>query len=112
MSKRSAHTTRFTAVDKVAALRRELGKRRKVYPQRIGRGMSAQKAEHEIAVIEAILRDYLRCAFCRKTMADWHEPEMIAGNPEARRTVQLVACEGLYVCTKCSGSAPTTNRHL
>ena len=109
-------SVRFSAADKVTALRREINKRRAVYAGKIGKGMSVQKAQHEIGVMEAILRDYLQCALCGLTMADWHDPEPIAGNPEARKAVQLVECEadgstsGVFVCTKCKAISEIDDR--
>ena len=45
--------------EKIAALKREIALRRIVFPGRVANGkMSAEKAKHEIEVMEAILRDY------------------------------------------------------
>ena len=50
----------ITRVDKIAALKREIALRRNVFPKRIERQvMTQEKADHEIAVMEAILHDYI-----------------------------------------------------
>ena len=50
----------ITRADKIAALKREIALRKNVYPKRIElRRMSQEKADQEIAVMEAILRDYI-----------------------------------------------------
>lgn len=47
--------------DKLACAKRELAMRKNVYPRWIGQNkMSAGKAAHEIACMEAIVRDYER----------------------------------------------------
>jgi hypothetical protein len=49
----------ITTADKLACAKRELAMRRGVYPRFIDAGkMSAGKAAHEIAAMEAIVRDY------------------------------------------------------
>ena len=46
--------------DKIAALKREIALRKNVFPKRIERQvMTQEKADHEIAVMEAILHDYI-----------------------------------------------------
>ena len=51
----------FTAADKLACVERELKMRRRVYDRWISEGkMSAGKAAHEIAAMEAIAADYLK----------------------------------------------------
>ena len=51
----------ITATDKLACAERELKMRRKVYPRWIADGrLSAGKAAHEIAAMEAIVADYSR----------------------------------------------------
>jgi hypothetical protein len=51
----------YTKTDKAAAIRRELGYRRRAYPRWVVEGrMKQEKADHEIAVFEAILADYER----------------------------------------------------
>lgn len=53
----------FTMTDLEACARRELGWRRKVYPNRIHDGrMSAQKAHLEIAMMQAIAEHYAELA--------------------------------------------------
>ncbi|WP_210526312.1 hypothetical protein [Rubellimicrobium arenae] len=50
---------RFTPAQKRAALVRELGMRRRVYPRWVEAGrMKSSEMHHEIAVLEAILEDY------------------------------------------------------
>ena len=50
----------ITRADKIAALKREIALRKNVYPLRIKlRKMSQEKADQEIAVMEAILHDYI-----------------------------------------------------
>ena len=50
----------ITREDKIAAIRREIALRKNVYPARItSYKMSQEKAAHEIAVMEAILHDYI-----------------------------------------------------
>ena len=50
----------ITQTDKIAALRREIALRKNVYPKRIEMGrMSQEKANQEMAVMEAILHDYI-----------------------------------------------------
>ena len=101
--KKSGGKAGFTAADKVSALQREINRRRAVYPTKIGRGMTPERARRDIAVMEAVLRDHLCCFVCRKTTADYHDPEPIAGNVQGRKAVRLVEAEGLglYICTKC-----------
>jgi len=54
----------FDDAMKIAALERELRLRRIVYPGQVQRGsMSKQEADREIAIFEAILRDYRRDLF-------------------------------------------------
>lgn len=49
----------FTAQQKLDAVERELGFRRRVYERRVAdKKMSQQKADHEIAIFEAIAADY------------------------------------------------------
>lgn len=49
----------ITNADKLACAERELKMRKKVYPRWTENGkMSAGKAAHEIAAMEAIVRDY------------------------------------------------------
>lgn len=49
----------FTAQDKLDAVQRELGFRRRVYERRVGDGkMTQQLADRQIAVFEAIEADY------------------------------------------------------
>lgn len=49
----------ITAADKLACAKRELKFRQYVYPRRIeDKKMSAGKAAHEIAAMEAIVADY------------------------------------------------------
>jgi len=51
----------FTADEKLAAVRRELNMRRRVYPRWVSNGkMSQAKADEETAVMEAIVADYER----------------------------------------------------
>ena len=46
--------------DKIAALKREIALRKNVFPKRIERQvMTQEKADHEIAVMVAILHDYI-----------------------------------------------------
>jgi hypothetical protein len=50
----------ITRADKIAAIRREIALRKNVYPKRISLGkMSLEKANQEIEVMEAVLRDYI-----------------------------------------------------
>jgi hypothetical protein len=50
----------ITRADKIAAIRREIALRKNVYPKRISIGkMSLDKANREIEVMEAVLRDYI-----------------------------------------------------
>lgn len=49
----------YTFADKLAAVEREIRMRRRVYPRWVAdRKMSEAKAEAEIAVMEAIAKDY------------------------------------------------------
>jgi hypothetical protein len=49
----------YTAQQKLEAVERELGFRRRVYERRVHeQKMSQQKADHEIAIFEAIAADY------------------------------------------------------
>lgn len=49
----------FTAQDKLDAVKREIGYRKHVYARRVEQGkMTQQKANHEIAVFEAIHGDH------------------------------------------------------
>ena len=51
----------FTAADKLAAVRREITMRRRVYPRWVLSGkMTQAKADGEIAVMEQIAADYER----------------------------------------------------
>lgn len=51
----------FTADEKLAAVRRELNMRRRVYPRWVSNGkMNQAKADEETAVMEAIVADYER----------------------------------------------------
>lgn len=51
--------TTFTESDKLDAITRELGFRRRVYARQVEAGrMTAAKAEREIALMEAIRDDY------------------------------------------------------
>jgi hypothetical protein len=51
--------TTFTPEQKLKAIRRELGMRRRCYPQWVAKGaMSQDTASQEIAVFEAIATDY------------------------------------------------------
>lgn len=50
---------RFTNADKLAAVERELGYRRRVYPRQIDQGrMRSENAARQIAVFEAIAAEY------------------------------------------------------
>ena len=50
----------ITRDHKIAALKREIALRKNVFPKRIERQvMTQEKASHEIAVMEAILHDYI-----------------------------------------------------
>ena len=50
----------ITRDEKIAALKREIALRKNVFPKRIERQvMTQEKANHEIAVMEAILHDYI-----------------------------------------------------
>ena len=50
----------ITRDDKIAAIRREIAFRKSVFPKRIERHlMTQEKADHEIAVMVAILHDYI-----------------------------------------------------
>jgi hypothetical protein len=50
----------ITRADKIAALKREIALRKNVYPHRIlMQRMTQDKANQEIAVMEAVLRDYV-----------------------------------------------------
>lgn len=49
----------FTAQQKLEAVEREIGFRRRVYERRVAdRKMTRQKADHEIMIFEAIAADY------------------------------------------------------
>ena len=51
----------YTAEEKLACVKRELAMRHRVYPSWVDKGrMTSEKAAHEIAVMEAIVRDYER----------------------------------------------------
>jgi len=92
----------FTLSDKITCLDREIGKRIGVYRGLVTAGkMRREKADEEIALMVAIKRDYLQCVFCGLSAADWHAPEMVAGNLRARMAVRLTEHRGLYVCQKC-----------
>ena len=55
--------TEFTATQKLAAITREIGYRKFVYPKRVAtRQMKQDKMDHEIAVMEAIAADYAKPA--------------------------------------------------
>lgn len=50
---------RYTTMEKVTALRRELALREQLYPKRVAeRKMSREKASFEISVIRAMIADY------------------------------------------------------
>lgn len=50
----------ITIDDKIAALRREIGMRYRVYPKRVAdRRMTQADADRQIAIAEAILQDYV-----------------------------------------------------
>lgn len=50
---------RFVPSDKLKALERELGYRRRVFPRRVAEGkMKQADADREIAIFEAIAADY------------------------------------------------------
>ena len=50
----------ITRADKIAALKREIALRKTVFPKRIKMGlMTQEKADQEIAVMVAILHDYI-----------------------------------------------------
>lgn len=52
-------TSDFTNAEKLAAIKRELAYRRYVYAKRVeSKRMSRHKADHEIAIMEAIAADY------------------------------------------------------
>ena len=52
----------ITVAEEIAAVRREIRLRYQVYPRRVATGrMTKQKADYEVAVMEAIL-DRLLCA--------------------------------------------------
>lgn len=49
----------FTATEKLKAVRREIGWRRRVYPDRVRTGhMSQHEADRQIAIFEEIANDY------------------------------------------------------
>lgn len=49
----------ITNADKLACAKREVAMRKKVYPRWVQSGkMTAEKAKREIAIMEAIARDY------------------------------------------------------
>jgi len=49
----------FTREQKLACLTRELSMRKRTYPRWVGWGhMKQEEADHEIAVMETILKDY------------------------------------------------------
>ena len=49
----------FTAHEKLRAVRREIGWRKRVYPNRIESGrMDKKQADYEIAIMQAIEQDY------------------------------------------------------
>jgi hypothetical protein len=53
----------ITTADKLACAKRELSMRKNAYPRWIGQNkMSAGKAAHEIAAMEAIVADYQKAA--------------------------------------------------
>lgn len=53
--------SRFTPAEKLKAVERELGYRRRVYARRVGDGkMTPAQAEHEIAVFEEIRDEYAK----------------------------------------------------
>jgi hypothetical protein len=53
----------FNYSEKLAAVRRELRLRRRVYPNRVGAGhMTPEEADKQLAVMEAIEEDYVRLA--------------------------------------------------
>ena len=50
----------ITRADKISALKREIALRKSVFPRRIKMDlMTQEKADHEIAVMVAILHDYI-----------------------------------------------------
>lgn len=52
---------RYTTQRKIDCLKRELSMRRSVYPKRVLQGrLDAKTADEEIAVLEAILEDYVQ----------------------------------------------------
>ena len=52
----------ITTRDKLACARRELAMRQAAYPKWIGKRMTQAQADHEIAVMAAIVDDYRRQA--------------------------------------------------
>lgn len=61
----------FTASDKLTAIERELGYRRRVFARRVEeRRMKQSQADHEIAVFEAIADDYREQAEIERAAAD------------------------------------------
>lgn len=59
----------ITPADKLACAQRELQKRREVYPRLIeGKKLSQERADREVAVMEAIAADYARAAALAETI--------------------------------------------
>jgi hypothetical protein len=53
----------ITINDKLACAQRELEMRQRVYPRQVASGKLTQtKADREIAVMRAIVQDYVRCS--------------------------------------------------
>jgi hypothetical protein len=53
----------FTGTEKLEAMRRELKWRKRVFPNRIETGrMTWNEAHYQIAIIEAIIEDYMQMA--------------------------------------------------
>jgi len=53
----------FTAADKLRAIERELGYRRRVYPRRVEAGSMTQRlADNQIEIMEEIAADYRKLA--------------------------------------------------
>lgn len=63
----------YTYDDKLKCLVRELALREKVYPRRVNQGkMNQDKADHEVAVIKAIIEDY-------KVLSRWENQGVFKG---------------------------------
>jgi hypothetical protein len=53
----------FTGTEKLEAMRRELKWRKRVFPNRVEtRRMTPHEAKYQIAIIEAIIEDYMQMA--------------------------------------------------